>query len=790
MESTDYYINLIKEAATGAWVYGNMIHDHEYAYYDMIKYLPGIWSPLGDALNIEPILSVREMIVALDSVSPVDRIKLAIRYWDISKALEAKVYDLTRNEYATFITNPQNIKELQKASDKKWNSVPVNEKPDYNLESDVVLVVKKAKTHLYKLLIKMLYAYAKDIFKAVSINGTSEPISAHRIFQFGPRLATKSNIYPYLTGPIAYMPKPYDPNDKDNYTLNFPVLSSKRSPYVNNYPLNSKPLDTTSNSLFGPLPKLKPNLVVRRYGLNNNTNTNTNNKVYVRAGPYDASEYNYPKINNRKLFETQNSSSSDSDDEIGTSSSKRLPHRVGFPLSYYSKSKSQNKIPTTSNSNLINDFDNNDTNIIKMNSILTYLRYLIDELNKVLDYIIHVPNPAIDKLPKINKLLDDSASFLLTNQNLETGNSDAIKKLNNEINKNYTELTNLLDLIMLVLNEYSRFENPNGALYDPIYNTISNKYKHYQTNEDMAEAFELLKKKIMNNNNNSFNNESNQNNNFQSMNNPLYNYYYNNNDGNNKPLIQSNPIVNSSRSPGQMSLNQIQEQQRNNKNNQLNNNNISMNPFAPNNNKTADEMIDDNLNKLRKSVEQGLLVPTNSSKSNSNISNDDDALFDYDPTIEPKNVKSQELKAGHLTETEYHIGDGSDMKYNGKLISSNDITGLLLSVKKLYMRLAYAQLIQTLATLAERKGYENVKIRHDQVKTVIEQIKLLSSESFKLLKQENNLIDKLCYKIINKIDSSITEKDIKESLVIDIGKYPYYSYTTINNNESIVPSIM
>jgi hypothetical protein len=128
-----------------------------------------------------------------------------------------------------------------------------------------------------------------------------------------------------------------------------------------------------------------------------------------------------------------------------------------------------------------------------------------------------------------------------------------------------------------------------------------------------------------------------------------------------------------------------------------------------------------------------------------------------------------------------NIGDNSDTEKCG-LLSSNDVSGLLVSLKKIYMRAAYLQLIQTLSTLAERKSYQRITIRRDEVYQVIQQIKKLSFETHRQLMLEDTHINKLCVGIIKSVNPSIDEKSIMKNLVIDIGTFPDNTFQTINNN--------
>jgi hypothetical protein len=126
-----------------------------------------------------------------------------------------------------------------------------------------------------------------------------------------------------------------------------------------------------------------------------------------------------------------------------------------------------------------------------------------------------------------------------------------------------------------------------------------------------------------------------------------------------------------------------------------------------------------------------------------------------------------------------NIGDGLDNTKYG-LLSSNDVSALLVSLKKVYMRASYLQLIQTLSSLAERKSYQRIKIRRDEVYNVIDEIRKLSFETHKQLLIEDNYINKLCVNIIKSVNPNIDEESIMENLVIDIGKFPDDTFQLIN----------
>lgn len=122
------------------------------------------------------------------------------------------------------------------------------------------------------------------------------------------------------------------------------------------------------------------------------------------------------------------------------------------------------------------------------------------------------------------------------------------------------------------------------------------------------------------------------------------------------------------------------------------------------------------------------------------------------------------------------IGNGTDSEYSKSLISSNDIAGLLVKLKTVYMRASYLQLIQTLRQLAEKKSYQVVTFRQDELTAVIEQIKKLSADTYRQLKLEDELISKMCYNIIKIIDPTADMEKTMEALSLDIGLYPANAY--------------
>lgn len=128
------------------------------------------------------------------------------------------------------------------------------------------------------------------------------------------------------------------------------------------------------------------------------------------------------------------------------------------------------------------------------------------------------------------------------------------------------------------------------------------------------------------------------------------------------------------------------------------------------------------------------------------------------------------------------IGDGRDLQTHKSLISSNDISGLLLKLKSIYMKAAYLQLIQTLSLLAERKSYQTITFRQDELKEVLAQIKKLSDDTFKQLKIEDTLISKMCYNIIKIVDPKADMVKVMDELSLDIGNSPSYNYSIINRS--------
>lgn len=137
-----------------------------------------------------------------------------------------------------------------------------------------------------------------------------------------------------------------------------------------------------------------------------------------------------------------------------------------------------------------------------------------------------------------------------------------------------------------------------------------------------------------------------------------------------------------------------------------------------------------------------------------------------------KLYKVEDIVAGHSTT----IGDGADTVYGKSLISSNDISGLLVKLKTVYMRAAYLQLIQTLSQLAEKKSYKIITFRQDELSGVLKEIEKLSSETYRQLKLEDELISKICYNIIKVIDPDVDMAKTMAALALDIGDYPASAY--------------
>lgn len=128
------------------------------------------------------------------------------------------------------------------------------------------------------------------------------------------------------------------------------------------------------------------------------------------------------------------------------------------------------------------------------------------------------------------------------------------------------------------------------------------------------------------------------------------------------------------------------------------------------------------------------------------------------------------------------IGDGQDT-YNPKgLISTNDVAGLLVKLKSLYMKSAYLQLIQTLSNLAERKSYQTITFRQDELKGVLEQIRKLSGDTYRQLQAEDRVISKMCYTIVKLIEPSMDEKKFIDAVTLDIGNYSSNNYFVMNNS--------
>lgn len=121
-----------------------------------------------------------------------------------------------------------------------------------------------------------------------------------------------------------------------------------------------------------------------------------------------------------------------------------------------------------------------------------------------------------------------------------------------------------------------------------------------------------------------------------------------------------------------------------------------------------------------------------------------------------------------------------------RILSSNDVAGLLLQSKRIYMRLAYLQLIQTLSNLAERKSFKSLKFDKPNIGLVLQQIKSLSGSTIRLLEQEEEQINNLCINILKDVDPKIDDKDILEKLNVDRGKYPFNGILMAVNENAIV----
>ena len=127
------------------------------------------------------------------------------------------------------------------------------------------------------------------------------------------------------------------------------------------------------------------------------------------------------------------------------------------------------------------------------------------------------------------------------------------------------------------------------------------------------------------------------------------------------------------------------------------------------------------------------------------------------------------------------VGDSADLIYGPQnLISSNDITGLIVKLKTVYMRAAYAQLIQTLSQMAEKKLYKTITFRQDEIKEILTQIKKLSADTFHQLKVEDRLINSMAMKIIKMVDPNVDVEKTENQLALDLGEYPPRAFRVVS----------
>lgn len=124
------------------------------------------------------------------------------------------------------------------------------------------------------------------------------------------------------------------------------------------------------------------------------------------------------------------------------------------------------------------------------------------------------------------------------------------------------------------------------------------------------------------------------------------------------------------------------------------------------------------------------------------------------------------------------LGDGMDYQENKGLISLNEMGSLLHQLKDVYMKAAKLQIIQTLSILAERKSYQTITIRQDELDGVLNQLKALSSETYRQMMKEDEIISKMCYKIMKIIDPKINESETVESFKAPRNLFSY-SYSRI-----------
>ena len=170
---------------------------------------------------------------------------------------------------------------------------------------------------------------------------------------------------------------------------------------------------------------------------------------------------------------------------------------------------------------------------------------------------------------------------------------------------------------------------------------------------------------------------------------------------------------------------------------------------------------------------------TNSNPSSTNINFNDDDTDDDDK------------KGGKISQIKMKLDGGhNSISYNPTVnyVSSNDIIDVLYSTKRVYMRLVYLQLIQTLRRLADTKNFELVKIGKDDVHKVIRSIAKISNMAYKQLEKEENIINNLCISTIKLAYPDITQdsiKDLQQKFVIDLGYYKPDQYELKTQNEDV-----
>jgi len=214
------------------------------------------------------------------------------------------------------------------------------------------------------------------------------------------------------------------------------------------------------------------------------------------------------------------------------------------------------------------------------------------------------------------------------------------------------------------------------------------------------------------------------------------------------------------------------------------------------------------------SIDPDILIGKGKSTSEDDDSEDDDEFEEPEPTILKTELPSNATTDGTNVIMGFRGGDqetagnteitgGGNMlepllpsKFD-RLITTSDIIDILYANKRLYFKLMYAQLIQTLIKLTEMRGFEFVKLTPSDIKDVIENIKNISHETFVAIERENSIIDTMIIKIISKhFNRELSPKEvatIKNRFVINIGQFKPHAFalqhtmTTNMNNALLGP---